>query len=164
MPGAHLTVRLGRLAIRWRGYYVLMTASSKKPSIAVAAKRAAPKPLKQEKPAAEESPEHFIRVVFSQAMNDKALAVLARVEGSPDPVKHRDELANLVIELTNAGMDYCFIAQLKLANPGFITQQSANLGMAGALKVLGSVLSGIIGRMDKAQLLSVCGSIRHLMR
>lgn len=129
----------------------------------MAAKRAAPKLLKKEKPTVEESPEHFVRVVFSRAMNNKALAVLARVENSPDPVQHRDELANLVVELTNAGMDYCFIAQLRLANPGFITQQSANLGMAGALKVLGSVLNSIIGRMDKAQLLSVCGSIRHLM-
>ena len=97
-------------------------------------------------------------------MSKKTLVVLARLEDSPDPVKHRDELANLVVELTNAGMDYCFIAQLKQANPGFITQQSANLGMAGALQVLGSVLRSIIGRMDKAQLLSVCGSIRHLMR
>ncbi|WP_156955206.1 hypothetical protein [Polaromonas glacialis] len=120
--------------------------------------------MKTQKPAAEGAPEHFVRVIFSQAMHQKALAVLARLEESPDPVKHRDELANLVVELTNAGMDYCFIAQLKLANPGFVTQQSANLGMAGALQVLGSVLRSIIGRMDKAQLLSICGSIRHLMR
>ena len=141
-----------------------MAASSKTTLKPVAAKRAAPKPLKKETAAAEGKPEHFVRVVLPQAMSKKALAVLARLEDSPDPVKHRDELANLVVELTNAGMDYCFIAQLKLANPGFITQQSANLGMAGALKVLDSVLRSIISRMDKAQLLSVCGSIRHLMR
>ena len=61
-------------------------------------------------------------------------------------------------------MDFYFLEQLKLAKAGFITQQSANLGMAGALQVIGSVIRNIIGRMDEPQLLSVCGSIRRLMR
>jgi hypothetical protein len=65
--------------------------------------------------------------------------------------------------LSNAGMDYFFVKQLKLAKPGFIVEQSANLGMAGVQQVMGSVIRKIIGRMDSAQLLSVCGSIRQLM-
>jgi hypothetical protein len=141
-----------------------MAASSKKPSKPVVVRPSAPKTLKANKPALAEKSEPFVRVYFSQALHKNALAVLATLEASPDPIKHRDALADLVVELTNAGMDYCFIAQLKLANPGFITQQSANLGMAGALQVLGSVLRNVICRMDKAQLLSVCGSIRLLMR
>jgi hypothetical protein len=35
--------------------------------------------------------------------------------------------------------------------------------MAGVQQVMGSVIRKIIGRMDSAQLLSVCGSIRQLM-
>ena len=53
---------------------------------------------------------------------------------------------------------------IKLAKPGFIVEQSAALGMAGALQLMGSVVRSIIGRMDKPQLLSVCASIRQLMR
>jgi len=91
--------------------------------------------------------------------------LLSALEESPDPAKkHRDALADTIIELTNAGMDYYFLSPLALAKPGFIVQQSANLGMAGALQVIGSVIRNIIGRMDKPQLLSVCGSIRQLMR
>ena len=52
---------------------------------------------------------------------------------------------------------------LKLAKAGFIVQQSANLGLAGAQQVMGSVIRNIIGRMDRPQLLSVRGSIRQLM-
>jgi hypothetical protein len=68
------------------------------------------------------------------------------------------------VELTDSGMDYFFLRPLKLAKAGFITEQSASLGMAGSLRVMSSVLRNIIGRMDEPQLLSVCSSIRQLMR
>ncbi len=60
-------------------------------------------------------------------------------------------------------MDYYFMKPLKLAKPGFIVEQSANLGLAGVQQVMGSVIRQIVGRMDGPQLISVCGSIRHLM-
>jgi len=51
----------------------------------------------------------------------------------------------------------------KLAKPGYLVEQSANLGLAGVQQVMGSVIRRIIGRMNSPQLLSVCGSIRQLM-
>ena len=53
---------------------------------------------------------------------------------------------------------------LKTARAGFIVQQSASLGLAGAMQVMGSVIENIIGRVDAAQVLSVSASIRRLMR
>ncbi len=90
--------------------------------------------------------------------------MLSTIEGAEDPTKHRDALADLVVELTDSGMDYFFIRPLKLAKAGFITEQSASLGLAGSLRVMGTVIRNILGRMDRSQLLSVCGSIRQLMR
>ena len=106
----------------------------------------------------------FLRFYHSEALRTKTLAVLTNLEDSPDPTQHRDALAKLVMELNDAGMDYCFMKPLKRAKPGFIVEQSAILGMAGALQVIGSVVRNIIGRMDNPQLLSVCASIRQLMR
>ena len=105
----------------------------------------------------------FLRFYHSAALRKKTLSLLDAIEQAPDATAHRDELSNLVVELSKAGMDYFFIKQLKLAKPGFIVEQSANLGMAGVQQVMGSVIRKIIGRMDSAQLLSVCGSIRQLM-
>lgn len=105
----------------------------------------------------------FLRFHHSAALRKKTLSLLDAIEQATDASAHRDELSNLVVELSNAGMDYFFIKQLKLAKPGFIVEQSANLGMAGVQQVMGSVIRKIIGRMDGAQLLSVCGSIRQLM-
>lgn len=52
---------------------------------------------------------------------------------------------------------------LKLAKPGFIVEQSANLGMAGVRQVMASVIRQVVGRMEGPQLLSICGSIRQFM-
>ena len=105
----------------------------------------------------------FLRFYHSDGLRKKTLSVLGTLEEAQDPATHRDALADIVVELMNSGLDYYFMKPLKLAKAGFIVQQSANLGLAGAQQVMGSVIRNIIGRMDGPQLLSVCGSIRQLM-
>ncbi len=61
-------------------------------------------------------------------------------------------------------MDYYFLRPLKLADVGFFVEQSANLGMSATTRLLGSVIHGIIGRMDTPQLLVVSNYIRELMK
>jgi len=104
----------------------------------------------------------FLRFYHSETLRRKTLALLGTVEQAQDATAHRDDLSNLVVELTTCGMDYYFMKQLKLAKPGFVVEQTANLGMAGVQQVMGSVIRQIIGRMGSPQLLSVCGSIRQL--
>ena len=86
-----------------------------------------------------------------------------KLEHSEDPMQYRNELGNLVVELTNAGMDYFFIKPIELAKVGFITQQSANLGVAAQRRVISPIIRRIIGGMDKNQLLIICSYIRQLM-
>ena len=105
----------------------------------------------------------FLRFYHSDGLRKKTLSVLGALEEAQDPATHRDALADIVVELMNSGLDYYFMKPLKLAKAGFIVQQSANLGLAGAQQVMGSVIRNIIGRMDGPPLLSVCGSIRQLM-
>jgi hypothetical protein len=61
------------------------------------------------------------------------------------------------------GLDAYFLEPLEVAGAGFVTRQSAKLGLPGAQQVMGSVIRNIIGRMDGDQLRSVCGSIRGFM-
>jgi hypothetical protein len=106
----------------------------------------------------------FLRFYHSEGLRKKTLSVLSTLERAQDATRHRDDLADIVVELTNSGMDYYFMKPLKLARTGFIVQQSANLGLTGAQHVMGSVIRSIIGLMDRPQLLSVCSYIRQLMR
>ena len=61
-------------------------------------------------------------------------------------------------------MDAYFMQPLKLAKAGFLTEQSAGIGMAGAIQVISSVIRNIVGGMGAPQLLSVRKSIRKFMQ
>ncbi len=136
-----------------------MVASSKgttrkavKPAV-----RSAPKSsVQQRKP--------FLRFYHSYALRVKTLAVLTAIETAKDSTQYRDALADIVMELTNAGMDYYFLKPLKIAKAGFFTEQSAKVGMSATTGVLGTVIRTVIGRMDPPQLLAVCGYVRQLMK
>ena len=67
-------------------------------------------------------------------------------------------------ELTGAGMDYYFLRPLRLAQVGFVAEQSARLGMSGAVKLISSVSRKFIVRMDREQLLVVAMHLRALAR
>lgn len=137
-------------------------AKPSKTSAKPPAKAPAKAPAKTQAKASTKALPH-VRFYHSEALRTKTLLVLAALEDADDPTEHRDALAKLAVELTDAGMDYCFIRSLKLAKPGFLIEQSASLGMAGAVQVVGTVVRNIIGRMNGPQLLSVSASIRQLI-
>jgi len=106
----------------------------------------------------------FLRFYHPAPLRTKTLALLDELERSRDPTAHREALARVVVELTQCGLDAYFMQPLKVAKAGFIVEQSAGLGFAGAVNILSAVIHSVVGRMGRAQLLSVCGSLRGLMR
>lgn len=106
----------------------------------------------------------FLRFYHPVPLRTKTLAVLDQLELSPDPRRHREALASVVVDLTAAGMDAYFMQPLKLSRAGFLVEQSAGLGISGAMSVMSAVLHRVIGSMGSPQLLSVCGSVRKLMK
>ena len=137
---------------------MIVPTSSKQPHKLPAKPR-----VKRQGKAPSPSPQPFLRFYHSESLRAKTLAVLTTVEKAKDSTKHRDALASIIVELTDSGMDYYFLRPLKLANAGFLTEQSANLGMSATTAVLGTVIRNMIGRMDGPQLLTVCSYIRQLM-
>ena len=136
-----------------------MPTSSQRPSKLTAKPRV--KPLAK---ASSPSRQPFLRFYHSASLRAKTLAVLATLEKAKDSTQHRDALADIIVELTDSGMEYYFLRPLKLAKVGFFTEQSANLGMAATTRVLASVIRNIIGRMDNPQLRTVCSYVRQLMK
>ena len=132
------------------------------PSKRLSSSNGKPSPKRPLEPSAPPS-KPFLRFYHSEALRKKTLSLLSTVEHAPDATTHRDALANIVVELTNSGLDHYFMDPLKLARPGFLVEQSANLGMLGVQQVMASAIRQIVGRMDGPQLLSVCGSIRQFM-
>ena len=62
--------------------------------------------------------EPSLRFHHSQALRQKIHAVLAALEAAPDHGGHGEAVAELVAELTEAGMDYYYLRALKLARVG----------------------------------------------
>jgi len=120
------------------------------------------KPARPAPPAAKSGP--FLRFHHSEKLRAQTLAVLAALEKSPDPEKHRGALADVVVELTETGMDAYFRKPLEQAGAGFIVEQSASLGIATASRIIGAAIRNVIGLLDAPQLLSVCRSIRQFMQ
>ena len=113
------------------------------------------------KPAAT-SAQPSLRFFHSKELRTKTDRVLAALEATPDNPKHGSAVADLVGELVQAGMDYYFLRALKQADVGFLTEQSARLGLAGAVTLINSVSRKFIVRMDPPQLLVVASHVREL--
>jgi len=109
------------------------------------------------------APAPFLRFHHSHELRARTLEVLLAVESADAASDCSGHLSDLVIELTNSGLDQYFLQPLKVAKASFVIQQSATLGVSGMQKIMGTVVRNVIGRMDDRQLLSVCGSIRRFM-
>jgi hypothetical protein len=105
----------------------------------------------------------FLRFHHSQDLRDKTLRLLDAVDGARDATIFSLQITELVLELTESGMDQYFLHPLKTTKANFVVQQSAALGLAGVQKVMGTVIRNMIGRMDGRQLVSVSASIRQFM-
>lgn len=103
-----------------------------------------------------------LRFHHAEESEVRMLAVLEALEAAENPEEHREALADLVADLTESGMDYYYLRALKLSNAGYMAQQSARMGIAGAVKMISSVSRRFIMRMDRKELLAVTGHIRSL--
>lgn len=106
----------------------------------------------------------FLRFYLPAEMQVKVDAVLAQIEESPEPASHSEALADLVVELTDAGMNYFYLRALKSAQVGFVVEQSARLALSGAASLISSVCRRYLVRMDDAQLAAIVRHIRELAR
>ena len=126
------------------------------------AKTAAKTPAKVAVKPAVASAQPSLRFFYSKELREKTDRVLAALEAKPNDPKHGSAVASLVGELVQAGMDYYFLRALKQADVGFLTEQSARLGLSGAVTLISSVSRKFIVRMDPPQLLMVASHVREL--
>lgn len=142
------------------------TKKAAKPATKTAAKTAVKAVAKTAKatkaPATKAGAEPSLRFHHSKALRDRTNAVLGALEKSPNSGNHGEAIADLVSDLVEAGMDYYFMRALKQADVGFLKEQSARLGITGAVTLVNSVSRKFIVRMDAKQLLVVSAHIRSL--
>jgi len=103
-----------------------------------------------------------VRFFCSAGLRKRTDAVLARIDRDDDATQHAGALSRIVVELTEAGLDYYFLKPMREAKFGFVARQTANLGMSGALRVISPAIGRILAGADTTQLRGVARHIRHL--
>ena len=88
--------------------------------------------------------------------------MLEALEAAPEYPGHAEAMAQVVSELVEAGMDYYFMRALRQADVGFVAEQTARVGVSGAITLVNSMSRKYIVRMGSAQLLVVARHIREL--
>lgn len=104
---------------------------------------------------------HF-RFTHPIPLRKRTLATLDGIEGA-DPVAHRDDLAGIIVELTSAGMNGYFLEPLAKLKMGLLVTQSANLGVASVVRIMGPTIRNVVSRMDAKQLRQVSRIMREMM-
>jgi hypothetical protein len=104
-----------------------------------------------------------IRFFHSAPLRARTNKVLAAIARDNDPTRHAAALSSVVVDMTTAGFDYYFLRPLKEAKVGFVSQQTAKFGTAGALRMMSPVIRTILGSADGHQMRVIARHIAHLM-
>jgi len=103
-----------------------------------------------------------LRFYHSAALRHRADRLLAAIENDGDPTAHAHDLADLVVELSEAGMDYYFLRPIRQAKLGVIAQKTAQYGMAGALKLMTPIVRTVLHGTTVEQLRVIAAHMKHL--
>lgn len=104
-----------------------------------------------------------LRFSYAASLRTRVERLLTTIERDDCPSRHSGELAAVVGELAEAGMEYYFVKPVKDAKLGFVAQQTASLGKAGALRMMSPVFRSVLGSANDAQMRSISRHIRELM-
>lgn len=103
-----------------------------------------------------------LRFYHSAALRARTDRLLAAIEQDGDPTRHARDLADLVVDLSEAGMEYYFLKPIRQAKLGVVAQKTASLGMSGALRVMSPIVRTILHGASAAQLKVIAEHMRHL--
>lgn len=104
-----------------------------------------------------------IRFFHSRDLRTRTNGVLAAIARDEDPTRHAGALSRVVVDLTRAGLSYYFLRPLEQAKVGLVIQQTARLGMAGALRMMSPVVHAVLAGADATQVRTIARHISHLM-
>jgi hypothetical protein len=104
-----------------------------------------------------------IRFFHSAPLRARTNGVLGAIARDKDPTQHAGALSSVVVDLTDAGFDYYFLRPLREAKVGFVAQQTAKLGMGGALRIMSPVIRTILAGANATQMRVIGRHISHLM-
>lgn len=105
------------------------------------------------------------RIAFriSPELRARTEAALAAVREAPADRPRVEELVEVILELTEAGLDYYYLEPLRRADVGAMSTAAARLGVAAAGRSLPTIVRRVVLPLDEAQILSIAEFIDELL-
>lgn len=104
-----------------------------------------------------------VRFHLSETLHAETLEAIDTIAADPKPRDYSIALGDMVVELTQAGLNYYFGQALRQADAGFVLTKTADVGLAATLKVMAPVIRNVIGQLNDQQIREICGFMRGLM-
>ena len=104
-----------------------------------------------------------VRFHLPQTQHAETLEAIDTIVADAKPRDYSIALGDMVVELTQAGLNYYFGQALRQADAGFVLTKSADVGLAATLKVIAPMIRNVIGQLNDQQIREICGFMRGLM-
>lgn len=94
------------------------------------------------------------------ALAERARGVIDRLRTDPRKVA-RDEVVDLVGDLTQASFDYHFVRPLEDLGVGFATRKGIQVGLAGAVRIIRSSMQKVVKALDEKNYAKLAGYLEQ---
>lgn len=105
----------------------------------------------------------YLAYPLSKELKDKAFSVIHKMKHSKQPKKHVNELIQLIMELTDAAIDYFYYHPVELAKVDIVGKNAVNLGLKAAKKGVNVIARKVVTSMNDKQLLIIVNFIQSVL-
>ena len=100
---------------------------------------------------------------ISPELMEQAQAALRAVREDPSDEDRLGALVEVILELTDRGMDFYYMEPLRRAQVGAITASAARLGLAAASRGIPAIIRRVVSSLDEEQVLSIAGFVDEIL-
>ncbi len=112
---------------------------------------------------APEDSANLVAFRISPELMERAQAALQAVREDPSDEVRVETLVEVILELTDRGMDFYYLEPLRRAQTGPITTSAARLGLAAAARGIPAIIRRVVSSLDEEQVLSIAGFVDEIL-
>ena len=106
---------------------------------------------------------NLVAFQISPELMERAEEALAAVRRDPAREDNVEELIDVVLEMTDRGMDFYYLEPLRRAEAGAMTTSAARLGIAAAGRGIPAIIRRVVRSLDEEQILSIADFIDEIL-
>lgn len=110
-----------------------------------------------------ESGANMVAFEISPELMARAEEALAAVRAEPGHTPNVDALVEVILELTDRGMDFYYLEPLRRARVSAMATSAARLGFAAASRGIPAIIRRVVSSLDEEQLLGIVDFIDEIL-